>query len=297
MELRVLRYFLAVAREESVTAAAERLNITQPTLSRQLLDLEEELGVRLFNRGRRSRRITLTEEGMFLRKHAEEIVLIADKTEAAFSSPAESITGDIYVAAGETDAIRLLARAAQAIQKEHPRITVHVASGDGIFVQEELAKGVADFGVMLGSVDPAEYDYLTLPVKDVWGILMRRDSPLAVKDSIRAEDLWDKPLILSRGVAKGTILLNWLKKELSELNVVGTHSLVYNSALMTEEGMGYTLTLDKLVNTSGDSPLCFRPLAPRMETEIYLVWKKYQMFSKAAALFLARLRQMVEDQL
>ena len=137
-------------------------------------------------------------------------------------------------------------------------------------------------------------DYLTLPVKDVWGILMRRDSPLAVKESIRAEDLWDKPLILSRGVAKGTILLNWLKKELSELNVVGTHSLVYNSALMTEEGMGYTLTLDKLVNTSGDSPLCFRPLEPRMETEVYLVWKKYQMFSKAAALFLARLRQMVE---
>ena len=290
MELRVLRYFLAVAREESLTAA-ERLNITQPTLSRQLLDLEEELGVKLFNRGRRSRKITLTEAGMFLRKHAEEIVLIADKTEAAFSSPAESITGDIYVAAGETDAIRLLARTAQTIQKEHPHITFHVASGDGIFVQEELAKGVADFGVVLGSVNPAEYDYLTFPMKDVWGILMRRDSPLAVKDSIRAEDLWDKPLILSRGVTKGAALLSWLKKELPELNVVGTHSLVYNSALMTEEGMGYTLTLDKLVNTSGDNPLCFRPLEPRMETEVYFVWKKYQIFSKAAALFLARLRQ------
>ena len=293
MELRVLRYFLAVAREGNITDAAEQLHITQPTLSRQMMDLEEELGVKLFSRGRRSRSIALTEAGMFLRKRAEEIILLADKTDAAFAV-SEDVAGDVYVAAGETDAIRLLAQAAQALQEKHPHITFHIASGDGIFVREELAKGVADFGVVLGAVDRAEYDYLTLPMRDTWGILMRRDAPLAARDSVRAEELWDKPLILSRGVAKGNVLIRWLKRELSELNVVGTHSLVYNSALMTEEGMGYTLTLDKLVNTSGDSPLCFRPLEPRLETEIYVVWKKYQVFSKAAELFLAQLRQLIE---
>ena len=297
MELRVLRYFLAVAREGNITSAAERLNITQPTLSRQMMDLEEELGVKLFNRGRRSRSITLSEAGMFLRKHAEEIVLLADKTEAAFSASDEAIAGDVYVAAGETDATRLLARTARMIQKEHPQICYHISSGDGEYVEDELDKGVADFGVILGAVDQGKYDVLTLPVKDAWGILMRKDAPLAEKDVIRAEDLWDEPLIVSRQSNSRDRISQWLKKEPSELNIAAYYSLIYNASLMTEEGMGYTLALDKLVNVSGDSGLCFRPIEPRLEVDIHLVWKKYQVFSKAAALFLARLRQMVEDQL
>lgn len=296
MELRVLRYFLAVAREENITDAAERLHITQPTLSRQMMDLEDELGVKLFTRGRRSRSITLTEAGMFLRKHAEEIVLLADKTEAAFSASGEAIAGDVYVAAGETDATRLLARNAGNLQKEHPHIRYHVSSGDGQYVEEELDKGVADFGVMLGPVNPAKYDFLTLPIKDVWGVLMRRDAPLAGRESIRAEDLWDKPLILSRQITSGDQLFRWMKKEPSELNVAAYYSLVFNSSLMTEEGLGYTLMLDRLINVSGDSNLCFRPLEPRLEIESHVVWKKYQVFSKAAELFLTRLRQMVEGE-
>ena len=295
MELRVLRYFLAVAREGNITDAAERLHITQPTLSRQMMDLEEELGVKLFTRGRRSRSITLTEAGTFLRKHAEEIVLLADKTEAAFSGPDEAVAGDVYVASGETDATRLLARTAGLLQKEHPLIRYHVSSGDGQYVEEELDKGIADFGVILGPVDHAKYDFLTLPVKDAWGVLMRRDAPLAQRESIQAEDLWDKPLILSRQVTSGDQLFRWLRKEPSELNVTAYYSLVYNASLMTEEGLGYTLTLDKLINVSRDSELCFRPMEPRLEIEIHVVWKKYQVFSKAAELFLARLRQMVED--
>ena len=294
MELRVLRYFLAVAREESVTAAAERLSITQPTLSRQLLDLEEELGVKLFNRGRRSRRVTLTEAGLFLRKHAEEIILIADKTQAAFSSVGEDVTGDVYVAAGETDAIRLLARAARRLQEEQPHIRYHVFSGDGAEVEEHLDKGLADFGIILGPFDPVRYDSLTLPVKDTWGVLMRRDAPLAAQDSVRAKDLWDKPLILSRQITSGDQLFRWMKRKQSELNVAAYYNLAYNSSLMTEEGLGYTLMLDKLIHVSGDSALCFRPLEPRLEIELHVVWKKYQVFSKAAEMFLSRLRQMVE---
>ena len=297
MELRVLRYFLAVAREGNITDAAERLHITQPTLSRQMMDLEEELGVKLFSRGRRSRSITLTEAGTFLRKHAEEIVLIADKTEAAFSGTDKVIAGDVYVAAGETDATRLLARTAGLLQKEHPLIRYHVSSGDSQYVEEELDKGIADFGVVLGPVNPVKYDFLTLPVKDVWGVLMRRDAPLALRESIRAEDLWDKPLILSRQVTSGDLLFRWLRKEPSELNVAAYYSLAYNSSLMTEEGLGYTLMLDKLINTSVDSELCFRLLEPRLEIESHVLWKKYQVFSKAAELFLARLRQMIPEPL
>lgn len=296
MELRVLRYFLAVAREENITDAAERLHITQPTLSRQMMDLEEELGAKLFERGRRSRKISLTEAGMFLRKRAEEIVLLADKTEAAFSVSGEAIAGDVYVVAGETDAIRLLARTAQTLQEEYPQIRYHVFSGDGAEVEERLDKGLADFGLILGPFDPAKYDFLTLPVRDVWGVLMRRDAPLAEKDGVQAEDLWDKPLLLSRQITSGDQLFRWMKKEPSELNVTAYYNLAYNSSLMTREGLGYTLTLDKLINTSGDSELCFRPLEPRLELDIHVVWKKYQSFSRAAELFLARLKQLAEDQ-
>lgn len=294
MELRVLRYFLAVAREENITEAAERLHITQPTLSRQIMDLEEELGVRLFNRGHRNRNITLTEAGMFLRKHAEEIVLLADKTQAAFSVPGGAVAGDIYVAAGETDATRLLARTARDLQKENPHIRYHVFSGDGADVEDRLDKGLADFGLLLGPVDQVKYDYLTLPFRDTWGVLMRRDSPLAGLESIRPEDLWDKPLILSRQITSGNQLFRWLKREPAELNVTAYYNLAYSSSLMAEEGLGCALILDKLINVTGDSRLCFRPLDPGLEIEIHLIWKKYQVFSRAAELFLSRLRQMSE---
>ena len=293
MELRVLRYFLAVAREENITEAAERLYITQPTLSRQLMDLEEELGVKLFNRGRRSRRITLTEAGMFLRKRAEEIVLLADKTEAAFCAPGDAVAGDVYVAAGETDAIRLLARAARALQAEQPHIRYRIISGDGAEVQEQLERGTADFGVLLGDFDTSKYDSLTLPQKDTWGILMRRDAPLAGKETICARDLWNKPLLLSRQITSRDQLLGWLGKDLSELYVSAYYNLAYNASRMTEEGLGYTLLLDNLIDVTGESPLCFRPLEPHLEVEVHVVWKKHQIFSRAAQLFLSRLRQTI----
>lgn len=291
MELRVLRYFLAVAREENISEAAERLHVTQPTLSRQLMDLEEELGVQLFERAKRSRKIVLTEAGTFLRRHAEEIVLLADKTEAAFASVGEDVAGDVYVAAGETEAVRLLARAAGLLHREQPQIRHHVSSGDGLYVEDQLDKGLADFGLMLGPVNPEKYEVLPLPHRDVWGVLMRKDSPLAEKETIRNTDLWSEPLILSRQSTSYSQLIRWLGRELAEVNVVGYYSLAYNASLMTEEGLGYTLTLDGLINTAGDSPLCFRPLEPKLELETSLVWKKYQSFSRAAELFLRKVKE------
>ena len=194
MELRVLQYFLAVAREQSVSGAAEYLHLSQPTLSRQLKDLEEELRKQLFIRG--NRKITLTEEGMILRKRAEEILDLVQKTEKEITLNDEVVAGDIYIGAGETDAIRILAKAARQLQEKNPGIRVHISSGDSADVTGELDKGLIDFGILFDPKDLSKYNYLKIPQKDTWGVLMRRDASLALKDSIRPEDLWDKPLSL-----------------------------------------------------------------------------------------------------
>lgn len=283
MELRVLQYFLAVAREQSVSGAAAYLHLSQPTLSRQLKDLEDELGKQLFLRG--NRKITLTEEGMLLRKRAEEIMDLVWKTEREITLNDERVAGDIYIGAGETDAIRILARAAGALQREHPQIRVHIASGDSADVTEELDKGLIDFGILLDPRDLSKYDYLRIPEKDVWGVLMRRDAPLAQKDAIRPEDLWDKPLILSRQHREGSALSLWLNRSEADLRIVATYSLLYNGSILVDEGIGYAITLDKILNTQG-SNLCFRPLTPALQAELCIVWKKYQVFTKAAELFL-----------
>ena len=198
MELRVLRYFLAVAREENITAAANSLHLTQPTLSRQLRDLEEELGQKLLIRG--NHRMILTAEGMRLRKRAEEIVAMADKTEEEFRSMKGALSGDIYIGGGETDAMNLIAAVCRELQEEHPGIRYHLFSGNAQDVTERLDKGLLDFGLLIQPTDIAKYDCLSLPTKDTWGVILRRDSPLAAKQSIRAEDLAGEPLIFSRQV-------------------------------------------------------------------------------------------------
>lgn len=290
MELRVLQYFLAVAREQNISAAAQSLHLTQPTLSRQLRELEEALGKQLMIRG--NRKITLTEEGMLLRKRAEEILELADRTEKEIMQSADTVSGDIYIGTGETDGVRQIARTAHQLQQSYPGIHFHIVSGDAVDVCERLDKGLLDFGVLLGDMDKAKYHYLELPMKDTWGVLMRRDSPLAGQDAVSPQDLWDKPLILSRQVDNKSGLYRWLRKEPAELHTVATYNLIYNASLMVDEGMGYAFTLDKLVNTTG-SHLCFRPLQPRLELGMYLVWKKSQIFSKAAELFLERLQEQL----
>lgn len=291
MELRVLRYFLAVAREESISAAAASLHLTQPTLSRQLMDLEAELGKTLFVRG--NRKVTLTQDGVFLRKRAHEILDLVERTQSAFRHSEEALSGDVYVGGGESDAMRLVARAAGALQAAHPQVHFHLYSGNADDVGERLEKGLLDFGILIGTADLTKYDYLQLPCYDTWGVLMRRDSPLAAKAGIRPEDLWDRPLIVSRQAMIKSNLSNWLRQDFGALNIVSTYNLLFNASLMVEEGLGYALALDRLINTGGDSPLCFRPLEPVLHSELYVVWKKYQVFSKAAEAFLSLLRAQI----
>ncbi len=292
MEIRVLRYFLAVAREETITGAANFLHLTQPTLSRQIRDLEEELGQKLLVRG--SHRVTLTPEGMLLRKRAEEIIAMVDKTESEFSSMENTISGDIYIGGGETDAIKLIAQILKELREDYPGIRYHLYSGNAEDVTERLNKGLLDFGILIQPTDISKYDYINIPAKDTWGVVMRKDSPLSDKAFIMKEDLLNVPLICSRQVMRwsgaGNEFAEWFGEDFDKLNIVTTYNLVYNAAIMVDAGIGYAVTLDKLVNTTKDSRLCFRPLNPKLESGLDIVWKKYQVFSSAAELFLEKLR-------
>lgn len=290
MELRVLQYFLAVAQEQSISAAAQSLHLTQPTLSRQLKELEETLGKQLMIRGGRT--ITLTEEGLHLRKRAQEILDLVGRTEKEIMQSQETVSGDIYIGTGETDGVRQIARVARSLQERYPAVQFHIVSDDAADVCEQLDKGLLDFGMLLGDINKMKYHYLELPMRDTWGVLMRRDSPLAKKSSVMPEDLWDQPLILSRQVDNKGGLYRWLRREPSELHTVATYNLIFNASLMVDEGMGYAFALDKLINTT-DKSLCFRPLEPRLELGMYLVWKKSQLFSKPAELFLYQLQQQL----
>ena len=293
MDIRVLQYFLAVAREESITRAAETLRMTQPPLSRQLKDLEDELGKKLLIRG--SKKVTLTEDGMLLRKRAEEMIDLMEKTKAELASSDDNINGEIYIGGGETDAISLFAQTAGKLQKKYPLIHYHIYSGDAEIVMERLDKGLIDFGLLVGPVDVSRYDYMRLPISDIWGVLMRKDSPLAEKDVVCAKDLWDKPLIVSHQAYSASDIFAWLNMDIPKLNIVMTYNLIYNAAHFVKTGFGYAITLDKLVNTTGDSELCFRPLYPALEAGLCIVWKKYQIFSKASKEFLRLLKSEWES--
>lgn len=290
MEIRVLEYFLAVAREQNITAAAEFLHLTQPTLSRQLKDLEEEFGKQLFIRGKR--KITLTEHGMYFRKKAEEIVTLARRTEEEMKNTDQATVGDIYIGAGETDAVHHIARVARALQREYEGIRFHIISGDRTDLVDRLDKGLFDFCLLMGAIDPSKYEYLPLPYTDTWGVLMHKDAPLAEKEFITASDLWEKPLIVSRQILTASPFMRWFEKPASELHVVATYNLAFNASMMARERMGYVLTLDKLINTEG-TDLCFRPLAPRQTLGMAMVWKKYQPQSKAAEKFIGALTESI----
>ncbi|MFR1671322.1 MAG: LysR family transcriptional regulator [Candidatus Gastranaerophilaceae bacterium] len=293
MEIRVLKYFLVVAREGSITKAANSLHLTQPTLSRQLKDFENELGQKLFIRG--SHNITLTQEGILLRKRAEEIIEMVDKTEAEFRSIKDIISGDIYIGGGETESIKYIAEIIKGLQSEYPNIKYHIYSGNAEDVTERLDKGLLDFGVLIQPTDLSKYDYVTLPSKDVWGVIMRKDSPLANKNEIKINDLLSLPLICSRQNINNFTqneYFNWFGDNLKKLNIVATYNLIYNASLMVEAGIGYAIGLDKLVNISNESSLCFRPLSPKLESGLDIVWKKNQIFSPAAKLFLEKIKKL-----
>lgn len=291
MELRVLKYFLAVAREENITAAAQSMHVTQPTLSKQLKELEDELGTQLFIRG--NRKIILTEDGMFLRKRAQEIIDLTEKTETELKESDEMICGEINIGGGETDAIRIIAKVVKQITEEYPLIHFHLHSGNANDVMDRLDCGLLDFGILIEPVDLKKFDFQKLPATDTWGLLMRKDSPFATKNSIKREDLIDLPLLCSNQSLIKNELSGWAGIDFDIMNIIVTYNLIFNASIMVQEDVGYALCLDKLINTTGDSNLIFKPLEPPLVVGLDIVWKKYQVFSKASKIFLARLQESI----
>lgn len=293
MEIRVLQYFLAVAEAENITAAAESMHLSQPNLSRQLKDLEEELGKPLLIRGKR--KVTLTDDGVILKKRAEEVMALLEKASREIRLSDYSISGDIYIGAGETSGLHLLAKAAKQFSESYPSIHYSLISGNANDLLDKLDKGLIDFAVIHSTPDPGKYVCLPLPYHDLWGVLMLKSAPLAKLDSIRPEDLYSQPLILPNSYYKRGVLGNWLKKKPSQLHVTASYNLLYNASILVRENLGYALCIDKLIDGSDSSSLCFRPLEPRFELPLYIVWKKYQVFSKASEKFLKFLEQQMES--
>lgn len=288
MEIRTLRYFLAAAREENMTRAAEYLHVSQPTLSKQIQSLEDELGKKLFIR--HSFRIVLTEEGILLRKRAEDLVSMADKITGEFATLNDITGGDVYFGLAESYQIRYLARVIKRFKEVYPGLRCHVTSGDTEQVTEKLDKGILDFAVLAESPDTTKYNYLRFPEADMWGLVVPRDCPLAEKESISAKDLIGLPLFCSeQGWRKD--IPNWCGETMDQLHLEGSFRLSYNASLFVREGLGYLLTFDRLIDTSPDSGLTFRPLTPKLEENIYLVWRRYHIFTPIAERLLAALKE------
>ena len=287
MDIRTMQYYLAVVREGTISAAAQTLHVAQPSLSRQMKELEEELGAALFMRG--NRKITLTEEGMVLRKRAEEMVRLMQMTEDEISQVKNHVSGSVRIGAGESWSFHYLSRTAANLAEEHPDIRFHITSGDTQDLMDQLNNGLIDFAVIFTEVDHMLYQSIKLPAEDSFGLLMPKDCPLAEKETLHLSDLKGLPVIVSRAAEPyfaGS-------EELSSLNVIATYNLVYNASLLVEDGLGYAICFDKLINTTGDSPLCMRPIIPQIKTAGYLIWKKYQTFSPAVQMFIDRIRDTI----
>ena len=289
IETRLLYYFLATAREESMTKAAETLHITQPALSKQIMELEAQLGKQLFIRGRK--KTTLTEDGIYLRGRAQELLDLMERTESAFQSEDDLVCGDVCLGCGETPAMGLIAGIFKKIQEDCPHVHFHLFSGDSATIMEKLDQGLLDAGLQLGPERREHYDYLELPMTDSFGLLMPKDCRLAAKKSIAINDLNELPLIMPRQVQSISERLAWFGGVYDSLNVVATYNLVYNATFMVEQGLGCAFCLSGLADTSGVRNLAFRPVKPAITVGLSLVTKKYQTFSPAVKVFLARLKE------
>lgn len=287
-ELRVLQYFLAVTREESILGAAKSLHLSQPTLSRQLHELEEELGKPLFIRS--NRKIALTEEGMMLRKRAEEILELVRRAEDEIALSDEHLAGDVTIGAAEAEGVRFLAHAAERMRDEYPLVRFHIISGDSAAVLEDLDRGLVDFGFVLGEADAAKYESIAAPYRPTFGVLVREDDPLAARASIAPEELYDLPLIVSRQMLRTDDLRRIMRCGAERLNIAATHNLLHNGAMLVDEGMGCAVCLEGVVDVSGTRPLRFVPFSEQPDIRASVIWKKYRVFSRAAERFLAELR-------
>ena len=287
MEIRTLRYFLAVAREENMTRAAEHLHVTQPTLSKAIKSLEEELGKKLFTR--HSFSIRLTDEGVLLRDRAEDLVSMADKIEQEFVSLSDITGGDLYFGLAESYQIRYLAREIQRLKQQYPNLHYHITSGDTEQVIEKLDKGLLDFAVLAETPDYKKYEALSFPEVDVWGLVMPKEDPLAGKAALHVEDLIGLPLFSSEQGWRNEIRA-WAGSQWDKLVLEGSFRLAYNASMFAREGLGYLLTFAHLVDTSEGSGMVFRPLEPSVTTKLYLIWNKYQAFTPIADRFVTQLQ-------
>lgn len=287
MELRVLKYFLVVAREENITRAAQLLHITQPTLSRQLIQLEEELGVTLFKRSKY--RIVLTDDGMLLRRRAQEIVDLAEKTQMEFERHEESLSGEISIGCGETNSMSFLSERIATFRRAHPLVSFNIYSATADDIKDRLEKGLLDLGLLAEPVEIGRYDFIRMPKEDLWGVLVRRDSPLAQLESVTPTDLVGIPLIMSRRQQVRDELSAWFGEYYQQIEIAGTFNLILNAANMVLHGVGAALGF-YIADISAD--LRSIPLSPELCTGTVLVWKKEQAYSRAAELFLREIRNV-----
>lgn len=287
MELRLLQYFLMVAREGTISQAAQVLHVSQPSLSRQLKKLEMDLGCTLFTSG--SKHIELTEAGLRLREQAEELLEMADRIETDFHTTPGTLAGKVRIGGGETPAMALIADVIAELHSTYPLLRFSLFSGNGFDVSERLDAGRIDFGLFIGNFDTKKYESLPLPAQDTWGAFMPADDPLADKTEITPEDLLDKPLVCS--IQDLPELPLWFKRDVSDLKIVATYNLLYNASLLAKRGIGYVISLKGIIDTSQESGLVFRPFKPARLAPIYVAWKRYQTFSPAANVFLSTIRE------
>ena len=288
MELRVLNYFLTVVYEENITSAAEKLHITQPTLSRQLMQLEEELGVSLFRRGKK--KITMTSEGLLLKRRAEEILDLTSRTELELKEQKTLMNGEIAIGGGETQSMRVLADFIKAFSTEYPQVTYKLYSADADDIKDRVNKGLLDICLLTEPVDVDKYDFIRIPQKERWGVIMRKDSPLAQERSVAPEDLLAYPILIPGRALVQNELDNWFGDAYGALHIIGRYNLIYNAAILVEAGVGVALCLEKLVPVREETELCFRTLAPALETGVVIAWKKNQIFPPAVAKFIELLK-------
>lgn len=289
MELRVLKYFLIAAREENITRAAELLHVTQPTLSRQLMQLEKELGTKLFHRGQHS--ITLTDDGMLLKRRAQELVELADKTEREFIKTDGELTGELSIGSGETLSMHTLSQWISSFRNENPMVQYDIYSATADEIKDRIEKGILDMGLLVGPVDIAKYEFIRMPRKERWGILISADSPLASRPHVSPADLVQVPLLISKRNLVRNELRGWFGAYYDSLEIVGTYNLLYNAAVMAENGVGAVLCLE---HDKTYDRLRFVPLAPVLETGAVLVWKKHQTYSPAATQFFVHVQKCAE---
>ena len=284
MDIRIMEYYLAVTREGNISAAAEALHVSQPALSRQIKDLEEELGVTLFERG--SRKIKLTDEGIILRRRAEEMVRLLQITESEIGQAHNILSGEVHIGAGESLSFHHLSQIAGKIHRSYPDIRFSITSGDTEDLMDQLSNGLIDVALIFSDYDHSQYQGVRLPIEDKLGLMVRKDDPLSSRKKIPVSELKTLPLIIPRAAVE----LITSDPELADIHIVAVYNLIYNASLFVEDGVGYAIGFDGLLNTSGDSVLTFIPLASQIAQPGSVIWKKYEVFNPAVNLFLKELK-------